>query len=483
MLTNLGFLETKGVWPPPGERDRFEKYRYNRMLFEGDHGIVYNQLFKRIERVLGNFHEVISYPVVINYQKLLSLKVADLLVGDLPQIKAGDPGSPEQEAINRIVENSDLFTRLYEVVVDISRYGDGLLYVRPEGGHGVIDVTQPPLWVPVVDRDNIKRVLYHVLAWEYTETDSRGTKQHYLKAQIHEPGQYEERIYKLGYDPMGASGGSVILQDLIDSRVVQTGLDGVAVIQISNVTASDRCTGLDDYGDIDSVVAELLIRLGQISRILDKHAAPSVQGPQSALQRDPVTGEWALKLGNYFPRDSREDPEVSYITWDGQLAANFQHVERLINILYTVSEMGSALFGDLSNTQGQVPSGSALRRLMIAPLAKVNRIRVKVDTAIKQALYLCSQLGGEGIINLNPYDISITWQDGLPNDPVEESDIIIKRTAGKATMSQRRALMQYDSMSNDEAEQELSLILDEERAMDPMIVGPFETAGDPIEEE
>jgi hypothetical protein len=65
----------------------------------------------------------------VNYQKLISLKVADLLVGEEPQIKAGEADSPEQLSVDNIKKNTDLVNKAFEAVIDVSRYGDGLLYI------------------------------------------------------------------------------------------------------------------------------------------------------------------------------------------------------------------------------------------------------------------------------------------------------------------------------------------------------------------
>jgi hypothetical protein len=467
MLTNLDWLEKGAEWPPPSEVDRLTMYDKNRQLFENEHADVYKEDLKRIERVIGNFQEVVSYPVILNFQKLMSLKIADLLVGEPPIITAGDYDSAEDEAVKQIKLNSDLVNTIYESCIDISRYGDGLFYVRQEDGKGIIDVTQPPIWFPVVNPENIKQITYHVLAWEYELIDG-DKKSRRVNVQIHSKGSYEKRVLQLTSSENTAAIRPVIGGLVEEPQTITTGLDDFAIIQVSNVITSDRVTGLDDYTDIDSVVSELLVRVGQVARILDKHASPSVQGPQTALEKDPATGEWKLKMGNYFPRDSKDDPEVGYITWDGHLAANFTHIEKLVNFLYTLSEMGSALFGDMSANTGQVPSGSALRRLLISPLAKVNRIRMRLDPAIKKAIVLCSQLKGENVIDLSKSDITITWQDGLPGDPVEESDIMAERTAGKATMSQRRALKTYDAMTDEEVEAEMALITEEEEASNPM---------------
>lgn len=466
MLTNLNFLNVGCSWPPPEEAERRERYNKNKELFEGNHADVYANQFHRIERVIGNFQDVISYAVIANFQKLISVKTADLLLGEPPIITVGGD-SPNQDlinSINKISENSDLNNTTYMLILDISRYGDGLYYIHKDTDikAGKIDVTQPAIWYPVVSPDNVKKILYHVLAWQY-DIGYGEDKKTYLKCQIHSKGSYEERLYLLDV------GAKTEIDKLLSARVIQTGLDDFAVIQVPNLITSDRVTGLDDYTDVDSLVSELEVRISQISRILDKHAAPSVQGPQTAVEKDPRTGEWKLKMGNFFPRRSKDDPEVSYVVWDAQLEANFKDIDKIINILYSISEMGSAIFGDMEGHKaGNVPSGTALRRLMISPLAKAARIRTRLDPAIKKAIKLCAQLGGDGIKELDNTEINITWQDGLPQDPMESAQIEQIRTANKATTSVKSAVKRLDGLYGEALDEEIDNIDEDEAKANPI---------------
>lgn len=473
MLTSLGFLNIGEKFPPKSESERLEMYMANNKLFENKHAEVYVQAFKRIERVISNFQDVVSYPVIINYQKLLSLKVADLLLGEVPTITAGKEGSAEQLTVDKISENTDLVNTAYQTAIDVSRYGDGLFYIYKENDFGQIDVSQPPIWFPIVSPDNIKKMLYHVLAWTYEVTDDQHGKKKYLKVQIHEDSRYTEREYLLD--------GGIIAKITKEDNTVQTGLKGNAIIQVPNVITSDRVHGMDDYSDIDSIISELLVRIGQISRILDKHAAPSVQGPSSALEKNPDSGEWQLKMGNFFPRDNKEDPETAYVVWDAQMDANFKQIELLINLLHAISEMGSSLLGDKDEGEGQAPSGTSLRFRLISPLAKVKRIAMRFEPALIKAIKLCSQLRGEGIVDLTKVPISVTWHDGLPNDPKEDADIMSSRTGNKATMSIKRALISYDGMSEEDADNEVAAIEEDETKVNPMssMNVPFAGNNDP----
>jgi hypothetical protein len=172
-------------------------------------------------------------------------------------------------------------------------------------------------------------------------------------------------------------------------------------------------------------------------------------------------------MGNFFPRDSKDDPDISYITWDGQLQAAFQELEELKNMLYLTSETGSTLLGE-TDKAGQAASGTALRLKMSSPLAKVKRLRMRFDGALKKAIYLCSQLQGKDIINLNDYCINITWQDGIQDDPLEEAQITSILTQNKAVMSQFTAIKKVQDLDDESAEKELERIREEEVINNPL---------------
>ena len=129
--------------------------------------------------------------------------------------------------------------------------------------------------------------------------------------------------------------------------------------------------------------------------------------------------------------------------------------------------MGSAIF-DFDNKLGTAASGTALKRMLISPLAKTKRIRNSVDIALKKAIKLCSQLGGENIVDLSKEKINIFWQDGLPNDDLEEANIMNVRTGGKATISQYSAIKRLDNLTDEDAQSELDAIQVEESVSNPM---------------
>lgn len=469
MLTDLDFLKRGGRWPPEAEERRLETYRANRKLFEDDHAEVYIEQMRRIERLIGKSRRAVSFATVLNYQRLISIKIADLVFGEPPKITAAT--EKQQEVIDRVLSKTNLLAEAYICAIDVSRYGDGLLLLGNNQGIPGVTAVGPCHWFPVVSADNIKRTLYHVFGWTYP-VDPKHTRWE-LKAEIHSPqnpGECEQHRYQLdGGERAWRIGQEITGQT---ETMLETSLSVCPVFRVSNTLTSDRVFGIDDYQSIDSIISELMVRISQISRVLDKHANPSMTGPESALEKDEATDEWRIRVGDYFPRRNNDDPPMAYVTWDASMDANFKQIELLLNQLYTISEMGSAVFGDLTSKTGEVPSGSALRRLMMSPLAKARRIANSFDPALKGIICACAAVYGE---TLSPQDISIKWNDGLPNDEVENANIMHIRTGNKPTISQHTAIKRLDNMTDADAAAELEEIRGDETERDMGTEIPQET--------
>lgn len=419
MLTSLDFLSPGKPWPPPSEAERLERYAQNKLLFEGKH----DQVYKDWIRLLRDDQQA-TLEIIMNWHKRLTLLFSDLLLGEPPNISVGDPESPEQEAADRIIVGNSLINVAYEVALDVSRYGTGVFKVRYDR-RAIIEGQQPAVWFPVVKPDNLKEYIAHVLAFAY-EVEERGQQKKYLQAEIHEKGRITNALYSLKEN---------IIDVLVKEQTTETGVDEFLVVPVSNVLTTDRVHGLDDYSDLDSIIQEIETRVAQISRILDKHADPNMYGPESALEQDEKTGQWGYRGGSKFFPVGPDDQVPGYVVWEGQLEAAFRELDFLMEQLYILSETTAAAFGQLKS--GLAESGTALRRLMMAPLAKVNRIRMRFDPALKQVLRLASQLeraqGMAGAVELA--DIHITWHDGLPEDETETTQNEVQRyTAGLTSL-------------------------------------------------
>lgn len=459
MLTNLDFLQSGKPWPPPEEAERLNRCSQNRLLFEGKHERVFAQWVK----LLRNDQQA-TLEMVLNWHKRLSTLWADLLLGEPPRITAGDRNSAEQQTAERIISSNQLHNAAYEVALDVSRYGVGLFKIRYDK-MAIIEPQQPAMWFPVVATDNIRNIMAHILAYTYEVEEvgyfGKRHKQQYLKTEVHEKGKITTAVYLLKDGRIAA---------VREQEEIRTGVDDFLVVPVHNILTSDRAIGTDDYSDLDSIIQELEIRTAQISRILDKHADPNMYGPDTALEQD-ASGAWSFRGGGkYFPV-GRDDSPPGYVTWDGQLEAAFKQIDLLMEQLYILSETSSAAFGQLK--AGIAESGTALRRLMLAPLAKVNRLRLRFDPALKKVLKLAAALevaqGMRGAAKLETIDIA--WQDGLPTDDKEQAEIM-SMLVQNGLISRETALKRLFQFEADTLKEELLRITAETNAEVPLIFRP-----------
>lgn len=452
MLTDFNFLQPGEDWPPEAEQGRLDTYEANRKLWQGRHDEVFSQQAWRLIRE----DQAATLELVLNWNRRLTKLFSDLLIGEPPRFSAADKDSPEQKALDRLVENNELPLVGYEAAIDVSRYGDGLFKARLKEGEAVIESQPTTTWFPVVSPDNIRSMQGHVLAW--TLEDPQDRNQRLLRAEIHAPGRIENRLYRLDSgrlrEPMDLSRIGVERVE-----VEATGVSESLVVPVNGLRASDEIHGADDYSDIESLVAEIEVRFAQISRILDRHADPNLAGPEDAIERNPITGQESFRGGGkYFPLGP-DDPKPEYVTWEGQLEAAFRQIEDLMKQLYSISETSSAAFGQLE--QGLAESGSALKRLLIAPLAKVNRIRLRFDPALKKVLRVAAELERTNGGDTPPLeDIQIEWRDGLPEDPAEETQIEAQRVAARLS-ARASAIARLDDSSEEVAQEEVDRINEE----------------------
>lgn len=468
MLHSLNWLNPGKPFPPTSESARVTRYLQNACLFDGDHfenpiirsinsteqvGVeVYKKCAERISRVVGNFEEVVSFPTLLNYQRLMSLKMADLVCGEYPTITSATPES--NAVIDDARDSSGFDEKLYSTVLDISRFGDAVWRVYKDfDGRFNFTCWDPTQWYPIVSSDGTNTIVAHCLCWLENVSKDDNNPDIRLKVQIHscrDVGSYEMREYRV--DGLA----TYTIGDLVSVSKIPTGLKHCAVQHLKAFTVTSSVYGYDDYMVIDSILAEIMTRVGQIALILDKHADPNITGPTSMLDLDPETGEYHLHTGKFFAVSTGEEhPE--YMTWDGQLSAAFKQLEFLINQLYILSEMGAALLGAGSG-EGQAISGTAMRFKMANPLAKARRISNSLTLPTRR-LFEALSSGSEKTV---PYrEISVLWADGLPDDPRENVEICKLATGATRMMPLERGIMEYFGRSNEEAKQWLEMLQSE----------------------
>lgn len=461
---NISFLQPGQPWPPEDSSERLERYEKNKSLFKGDHAKVY----KDWPRLLREDVKA-TLELAVNFPGAVSKLFADLLFGEFPNFIAGEAGTPEQVWLDDLVKANKLHQLNYRAALAQSYRGEAIYKLRLAEGRerAVIDVIPASIWFPIYDEDNVTEILGHVLAWTKSVPQKKNRPE-YLRAEIHFPGSVHQRLYRLANGKIVERVDLKVLYDNPPPDDQETGVEAPLVIQVPNLELDDSPFGVDDYMECDTLFQELDIRLAQISRVLDKHTDPNMYGPEGVLEQDPATGEWHVRAGGkYFAVPDGSQPP-GYLVWDAQLEANFKHIEKIMEALYIATDTNAAAFSLLAD--GSVPSGAALKRLLMRPLARTNRKRLYFDPALKKLIALAAQLekanGKEAPDEVN---VEIEWKDGLPNDPTEQAQIEqIRLAAGNTSLES--SVRRLDGLTGQALKDELARI--REDRMPETVAGP-----------
>jgi len=414
MIYDVESILQKGLrWPPDEEKSRLALYKQNENLFDGNHTAVYTGLLRLFHEDAAEHQKIV---MCLNWHRRLSTLWPDLLIGELPEVTVSEA---DQEAVDQLLQDTALWPETYKALIDTSRFGTGPLKAYVADDVPMVQAVAPSRWFPIVDSSG--KVIEHLLAWQVDKI---------LNCEIHRIGEVETRIY----DVIDGK----IASEARDIDVKKTDINDFLLVPVCNLTTTTNQWGIDDYTSLDPIIKRLETRLTRLGRILDAHSEPAMGVPADAITRNPETGESHYDSNlRVFPLEEGQSPP-QYITWDGQLAASFQEIEFLMSQLYALSETCPQAFGQ--SESGTAESGTSLRLRMMAPLKKVERMRINVDPSIKKMITILAALSG---ITLDPKEIVITWHDGLPNDEKEQSQIEMTDVTSGITSKRAAAMRRY----------------------------------------
>ena len=413
------------TYPPKGHQERITAYQRYERLFLGQHKLVF--------AVVPQPYQMKRY-IVANFAGLISRLSADLLFGEQPDFLATQEEEKAQEALSRIVARNNLHVINYESALSNSFRGDAVYKVRwglraPQGKNpeAIIEEVPASIYFPELDDDDVRRVLRVTLAW--TKRDPADQRNVYLRLEEHEPGVIRHKLFRFG-------GGRAVEQvplatleaykELAEEE--DTGLDHIPVFHVPNFRYGSRFWGVSDYEGLESLFESLNNRVSQIDEVLDKHVAPKIVLPPGFIDEEGKVRFDRMETIELGPGDQ----PPSYITWDAHLTAAFTQFEKLLDLLFMLSETAPSTFG--LDKFGVAESGRALRLRLLRTLAKINRKRLYYDTALKAALLTAQILDvTHGSGEYEPAEPSIQWADGLPEDMVEMVEIESQRLAAGNT--------------------------------------------------
>ena len=380
------------TWPPAGTAGRVNQLREFRRLYDGDLSVIMRGL----------------YGVRVNYFRRLSNNLSDLLLSYPPEVTSS-PGGVDADLLQE-----EIFEALEGATVDLSRFGTALFRAwKDEDGPHVEDV-QVERWFPA-GRDGDA-----VIAEQTTQRMSTTTEVLTLPA---DGGEQRQRFLMAGaadyvaqQEPDGVTPGLSLGQRIASTSIEsQYAIEGRSLFPVALRPATGPW-GQSLYPPMYPLVTELCRRLSKSSHILNRHADPMLvfrrdrqysplqgNGPGaktevSTFAQRVFLDEWKEHWVQVVPP---EFDDVSYLSWDAQMQANFEHYDRVRDELFATSPVTPALFAALAASQSGLGNVS-LRKAFVGTYAFLLRVQHRLQRAVEQ----CASAAAGG-------EVTLEWPNAL----------------------------------------------------------------------
>jgi hypothetical protein len=226
----------------------------------------------------------------------------------------------------------------------------------------------------------------------------------------------------------------------------------VPFVHVPNLQPPNQFWGVSDLQDVIAINRELDERLSDQADVIRYHADPPTVFKG-------VTDHSDLAVGPGTVWDIPADATVELLEWKGQPPAVQEHIQRIKQALYEISETPQTAFGD----SGRLLSGVALETELRPIVQKTFRRRVFWTRALRarnrMILRLAEQygVGGARPGEYAPYRSRVIWPPMLPRDDQLE----VRNQIGLVGAGLRSHRTAMDALGTESPEEELGRILED----------------------
>lgn len=218
------------------------------------------------------------------------------------------------------------------------------------------------------------------------------------------------------------------------------------VVVFKHNTVGNSVYGSDSFRDITASAFAVMRCFQNILRLSEKTREMIRKVPDSAISKDPVTG--ASTFTNHgtisTPDNAETTPNIGYETPNLPMEAAIAAFDKAIKALSNCSGLGMPFF-DIEKAGSNLSAKSIRAMLLPTEICErlmCSRLEKPVKSLIANVCY------ANTIYDVTESDISIKWQDGLPKDDKEVSDIINSRLNSEVpTITLTDAISKLDGLS------------------------------------
>ncbi|MCK9569674.1 phage portal protein [Candidatus Pacearchaeota archaeon] len=430
MLTDLSFIAPGKPWPPEDadEKARLAEHAFNRALYNNQH-----EVFSKYAAYLADkADDDKKVTIILGWPEKATTTYVNLCIGEAPDVEINE--------VDVVEERPD-----EEVLIDVSRYGIGLYEPTQDG----IFCQNPENCYIVTAPGNIRKTTHYVFFSQF-----QIEKQKFIKFTIHGQGFIQHLIFTLKDGIISVTGSSIVspttlgeskdLKDfpafagiLVDANGIQkTGVADILIVRVDNALSSERRYGRSDYTpSVCSLIEALELAFARREEVLAKFARPVFQAPESAFNHfNHAKQVWEIHLDEPILLEPGS-LQASYLTWQAELGAVEKAIQDKMDQLLQMLDLVK------QEELGKAESGTALAFRLIPTTSRVRKFATGLKKAIPKVHSLYSKLPGHGPI-VEPQDVSVVFQDGIPRDPVQEAT-----WATQAFMNQGMSLETYISIT------------------------------------
>ena len=364
--------------------------RYNRLtdylsLYNGDMGplLLYNR----------ELREIYNRLTVVNYFGHLSDYYAKALMAVPPNW---------DEELGALLRPA-----LHSVIVDVFRYGSGILLPRVENSRPVFERVDPRYYYRLVDGSQVV-------------TTMLPSKRY--------------RLQRFFTDRVSIWEGRLDDTDTMETMRHQATIAiprGEDMLTICAMPPSDGDFSRSIFAKMAPLVLEIINRITRNAHILDVHSRPQVvawlsgdeynfrtrEEDKKALEEERRRRWFGRRLFDNIVLSIAKYAKVEYLTWDGNLEASHKQISEIEQKLFFIADVPPVLQANLSNNP--LPSGVALKRAYHQTYFFTLQLQGYLLDCVQQAVRNMNRIGGTA------FAIPSSWEnpfDHLANEEVDPNE-------------------------------------------------------------
>ncbi|WP_428102579.1 hypothetical protein [Candidatus Rariloculus sp.] len=326
----------------------------------------------------------------------------DVVISSPPVIT--HPGARQQDAIDLMFPSLVAASR--NVVRDIVRYGCGVFTNDTAYRPGSLD---PRFYYPVA-RPERGEYMGAIAAVPFTEGATANVADRLAVTQYQQgSAKASKTVYALNGQTVGA---------------VKESFDDAILAHPVLITWGEGEFGESWYSDIEEYVIDLHRRESLVSEALDRHTNPHLAVHEATFKVGTDGKVTVAQDGMILPIPDGADVAPQYVTWDAEFGAQETAMDRAVERIQRFTAIAPVLTQHRQDGhEFNVPSGSALRRLSLVTVQRINTVRealtVGMRTALAENMITAAGAGLEAP-TLDADKIKIEWP--LPLFAAEDDD-------------------------------------------------------------